>query len=226
MMTFNSSKMAIHLVAKQGLYNNDDGLAQTNYLITCCILYELISSLVKNNPGYDGQISNLASRYLSSYISIVEGLKKKYVSYSVRRSTIRKWGYPKFYDLTENQAEQIISLYHDKTEMEQFSLVRYSQQMYNVENISNTYDERLKKVHYKIMIPIVSYCMDKYGIKTKDVEVYSIDGVESNPGKEIVFKINGIPVSKLISDIMNRSGIQKYIYSAIQYGDYVKIIIK
>lgn len=224
-MTFNNSKMQIHLVAKQGTYDDKNNLADTNYLITCCLLYETIASIIRADSSYDGLVSLLAKKYLKSYISIVEGLKQKYVSYSVMMSYIKDWEYPKFYEISEEQANKIISLYHDKTEIEQFSVNTYSYKMYNIEKLSDIQNERLRNIHYKIMVPIMQYCIDEYGANTHDIEVFSINDVETNPGKVILFKVNNVQNAGLTNDIKNKIGVNKYIYSVNQYGEYIKLII-
>lgn len=227
MMTFNNMKIQINMAARAGDYDDTLGLAQVNKTIVCCLLYALITSLISSDRSYEGQVRSVASQYLKTYIGIVEGMRTKYVSYSVMRAYLKNAGYPDFNNMAEDQVQHIIDLYHDKTSVKLYSKHEFSPRMYNLEDIGAQQYDRLREIHYNIMVPIFQYYIEGYGTKPSDIEIYSVDGVSTNPGKEIIFRIADIDPSRIIVDIRDVIGVGDYIYSEEQYyDDYVKLVIK
>ena len=98
--------------------------------------------------------------------------------------------------------------------------------MYNISRLPYFDDLRLMKIHYTVMVPIINYYFTNFNKKSSDIEIYAINFVSSNIGKEIVFRIDGITSAQLISDIMNNCGVGKYIYKADTYYNYVDLIIE
>lgn len=99
--------------------------------------------------------------------------------------------------------------------------------MYGIDNINDQKNNRMYTVHFKVIVPIVSYYKDKNLIKFSDVNLEN--GIYENPGKEIKISINGIQNNRLLSDInFNRIlSINDYILKAELTSDnYISLIIK
>lgn len=226
-MTFNNMKIQINMAARAGTYDDSLGLANVNKTIVCCLLYALISFMVSNDKTYAGQVRSIAAQYLDTYIGIVESMRTKYVSYSAMRTYLRNLKYPEFTTMSKDQVQKIIDLYYNKTEIKPYSKNEFSHRMYNLADISQQGYDRLRKIHYYVMVPIFQYYIENAGAQPSDIEIYSVDNVDTNPGKEIIFRIADISPARIIVDIRDTIGVSDYIYSEEQYyDDYVKIIVK
>lgn len=228
MMTFSEAKTQIYAAVASKVFDEDDeNINKINQLVTCCILYEFLSSMISSDESIESTLMTTAASYADQYISITKNFQKKYVAYSLMRVVIRSWGYPAFINITESQAKQIITYYHDKTEIVDFSSSSYSQYMYNIGSLTKSQNDRMRKIHFAIMVPIVKYFLDQnQDLSVSDVAIYSIDSVSTNPGKEIIFRIEGVSTAKLIYAIKNKIGIWSYLHSVSQYLEYVKITVK
>lgn len=225
-MISNNIKNQIFMSLKTVEFDDSLGLAKVNSIIAGSLLYELMQNLIASDNSYSNKVKSTMNQYLKTYKSIVEGLRKKYVSYSLMRSLIQDREYTSFLQITESDMNQVIEYYHNKTEITPFDVDDFKSSMYNIINLSYSELLRLLQIHKNIMCPIIKYYYENYDVKSTDVEIYGINDVKGNPGKTIIFKIDNISNSKLMYDIMNSCGVSKYIYSVEPYYSYIKMIIK
>jgi len=224
-MTFKSLKTSIFNALLQTEFTNTLGDAETNKIIAGCLIYNTIQNIIKADSSYEGRVNDIALSYAKTYKTVVEDLKNKYISYSIMKKKTDDYKLSSFIEISSTQIKEIYDLYLDKTLIEKFSIYSYSQKMYNINNANKEQDERLREIHFKIMVPIIKYYIDNYGLSTRDLNILSCNYIENNPGKVIIFKINGINNSKLIYDLKSSIGISKYIYDIELYYNYIKITI-
>lgn len=219
-------KNLVHSVTSSVEYDNSLGTEKINYLITSVILYNFLLQQLKVNSEIRSNIKGFLTSYVNTFKNIVETLHSKYVSYATMLVYLKEKHYSTFLEMSDSDIDYITKLYENKTQIETFSLKRYSPNMYNLFNISYGDNINLSKVHFNVMVPIVNYYIKKYDITMSDIEIYSVNSISSNVGKEIIFRINGIPLAQLINDININCGISEYVYSTKIYYSYVSMVLK
>lgn len=226
-MNFKSMRQSIFSVLSQTSFTkNEKQNPDINKIITGCVLYKTINNIIRNDNSYDGKVKELASSYIGTFKSKIESLNGKYVSYTIMKKKIEDYKLPSFLSITETQINEIYQLYNNKTEIIKFNTTTYSALMYNITSITYEQDERLRNIHYNIMIPIIQYYIDNHGAIASDMNIISCNSIDNNPGKIIIFNINNISNSQLIYELNYLIGVKKYLYNVSLYENYVSITIK
>lgn len=195
----------------------------TERLMVCCILYKFMMQLVLNNDAEANNMKATASSYMNLYRDKVQKLNGTYISYKVMRNIIINSGYTNFLYFSENLINEVYEAYTDHTRIEKFAVHSFSQYMYQIRNLNYKQHQRLSRIHYNTMAPIAKYYYDKYGISPTCLQISNAEGIEDNPGKEIIFMISGVSSSKILADLVSRKINSDY-YSATIKGDYVRLV--
>jgi len=196
----------------------------TDKVIASCLLYNYVKLVMETESGNDA--AAIASAYAINFKGVVSSLASSYISYSVMKSKIENtFKKTTFLSLTDDEIAIILSLYSNKREIVPFSTKRFSQFMYNETDLSLRQYNNLRNIHYNSMSLLIKYYVDTYGNSESDMHIISADVYPSNPGKGIIFVIDNILPSKIVSDI--KTGIIPLDYYEVKtYGNYVKIIFK
>lgn len=225
-MTSKSLKQAVY----RGLINitfseNNDEKELIHRLIISAIVYNVLSLMLENDPGLSRDITSLASKYGESYKPIIDSMPDKYVVYKVLYNTVKSYNISSFIKMNDSQINEINKLFQNKTETKLFDINSFSQYMYKVPYTTFWQLERLRKIHYQIMVPIAEYYLNKNSILPSSIIIYNAEKVKDNPGKEISFIINGINPSSVVRDIkQDKQLIKKYIYDVRIEDEKVVII--
>jgi hypothetical protein len=154
-------------------------------------------------------------------------MKNVYVSYMVMLYKIKSNKIRSLIDLDSSMLEYLYSLYLDKTKVVSFSCNYYSSSMYSVGDLSKSEDDKLRFIHFNVMVPLAKYYINKNGITEKDVKIFSALATAELPGKAILFNINGIGNVNITNDAKRSSiGIYDKIYSISVYDNKVLLLVK
>jgi hypothetical protein len=200
---------------------------QVDRLILSCLLYDYTSQVLDVDNSLQNNIRALVDTYVASFIKKLNELKTSFVSYDLMRSKIASFKKDNFFSFSLNNIQDIATLYKDKTQIKNFSINYFSQFMYKLLNISDYQYKRLFENHFKVMVPIMRYYIDTYGLLESDMEILSALGYAEKPGKEIIFKIKNIDSPVVISDMkLFRIPLRSPddFYSIKIDGEYVKLI--
>lgn len=225
-MTFNGLKQITYQsIIQQKFSTTDEQKLHVNQILTGVLLFKTLQNLMNSSNKYQDDIKPTAFQYATTFKNIAESLEKKYVSYKQIYNKILSYKILSFLSISINQINEIFSLYQDKTELIDFSLNNFSTRMYNLGNINEIAYNRLSRIHYKIMVPIVEYYMTYHNISLEDV---TVEDVGNTPAHQIKISIAGINSNQIYSDIKrNTMDIQKYIGSAnITSDGFVSLLIK
>jgi hypothetical protein len=204
----------------------------TDKLIASCLIYEFISRMLEQEDSLKNDIRVLADNYKESFTRKVLDAKNNLISYDLMREKVLSFKKNNFISFTSSNVDEVNKIYLDKTLIKKFSTSYFSQYMYKLLNISEYHYTRLSKNHFNVMAPIVSFYVDKLGIKQEDTEVLSSLGFRDNPGKEVVFKIKGVEPGRVIADInsyripikASDDKLPNDFFSIRIDGDYLRII--
>ena len=226
-MNFNS---LIRTIAKSldtlDFSDRDTTVATTDRIITGVLVYNTLSSLLDFDNSISSNLAGTSNSYCRNIKSTVDSMKRKYSSYKILSKTIKNYKIDSFINITKKQIDDLLHIYASRVEVQPFSTGSYSSTMYNITKLSAEQDNRLKKVHNTVIVPIVNHYKSFYGIRESNVSVDDI--FIDNPGKEILLSINGVQSSKIVSDItFDKIGITTYLHSYTLTSDgFVKLIIK
>ena len=222
-MTFNSLKNSINIsLTKVKDVSNQDKI------IIGCLVYEAINSIISFDRKKNGQINDLADKYVVSFKGIVESLQDHYISYREMELLIKKNNITSFGIISFDLLQKILDLYRNKSKIQTFNTNYYSQYMYSILYIDTEENKRMEKVHMSVMSPLVKYLKTFKNIKESDVKIEPIDYVNRNYSKSFNITIKGINAGELYGEIASDAcNIMKYIYSvSINENNSVNIIIK
>lgn len=194
-------------------------------IISTCLLYDYLYSLVSSDNSYESKVKQVAKSYSKLYKGTVAKLKSTYISYVIMKKKIISFGKDSFLELSVDQIQTIVDLYKDKTKIVSFSIGTFSQYMYKISKMDYVFFQRLSKIHKDVMSPIMKHYIDSNSLKETDLEVYDAEVNPDAPGKIILFTINGVPSSRVASDISSRRIYIDYKSISVQ-GNYVKITTK
>jgi hypothetical protein len=197
-------------------------------MIVSCILFFFIKSIISSSNANSSTSKELAEAYLTTFKSKLEEMKEKYVSYNIMRKKISNFGKESFLSFSYREINEIEKLYEEKTEIKKFSTNHFSQFMYKTSNLNFSQNNRLSNIHFLIMSPIIKFYVNKEkDLSVEDLNIYSIYHIVDNPGKSIIFGINGISSSKILSDLKRKIiGIEEYLYKINLFDEYIEIFIK
>ena len=196
-------------------------------ILTGIITYKYILKIISIDDGSLSNLESLALSYSKSFKETVQNMKNTYVSYAVISSKLEKYGVKSFLQITDDIIDEIYKLYLDKSLIKPFSISKYDPNIYSISNINWESNERLRKIHYNVMVPLIKYYIGNNGLVESDMKIHSALVFSETPGKGILFNINGIGVSRILTDIKKPSlGISKYIYKAQSYENMVLIILR
>jgi hypothetical protein len=199
----------------------------TDKLILGCLLYEYTENILAAEEKLQNNIRNVVDTYAPSFIKKLNELKISFVSYDLMRARIESFRKTNFLALTLKEIRQINVLYRDKTQIKPFSINYFSQYMYKIINVSDYYYKKLSETHFNIMVPIVKFCMDTYGVADYDMEILSSLNYADKPGKDITFRVKGVDSATIITNIKQYKIPLKSpddFYSIKVNGNYVRLI--
>jgi hypothetical protein len=218
-MRSNDTKKAVY----EALASVDTFSDNTDRLIASCLLFDYIKKLLSNDTGLQNNAKNLAASYSDLFIETLASFKKKFVSYNAMRDLIESYRRDNFITFTDQQVIAVVRLYQDKTLIAPFSTKVFSQYMYKVIKVNRAQYDRLRKIHFEVVVPIIRFYMDNYGLGQEDIEIESGTEYPATPGKEILFSIKDVTPSKVVSDI--KSGmIDISVFSAEVKGRFIRLI--
>lgn len=223
-MTYNSYKQTI-TIALANIENKTSGV---NKILIGCLVLRLVRNIVELDKNKNGIINDLVERYINTYKGVVESLEGKYVSYKEIKLLLSQNNITDFSQVTESLLNKIVDLYEIKTKIQTFDTHFYSQYMYEITFISDEENQRLEKVHNKIIVPIIEFLKTFVGIRMTDVSVTPLDFVNRNYSKCILLSVNGVNSSELYN-IITRDACDnmKYIQNVSMTSDgHVKLLIK
>jgi hypothetical protein len=200
---------------------------KTDELIVSCILYDFLRKVVENETSLQNNIKEVASNYLPSFIKSLNSFRESFISYITMRETIESFRKNSFLEFTQDEINAILTLYRDRTQIKKFSSMYFSQYMYKVIDISDYHYKRLSSIHFNLIVPIIKFYKNNYGASDTDMEIVSALEYLENPGKEMLFSINGVDPSRVINDINSfRIPIKKGrdFYDIRTYKNLVRII--
>lgn len=225
-MSFNGLKqIAYQSVVKQEFKNIDNVKNNINKIITGTLLYKTLQRLMSSSEMYLDDIKETSDNYAKTYKSISESLEGKFVSYKQISKLISKYKLTSFMQINETQLNEIYSIYLNKNLIEKFSLEKYSPSTYGLINVSEKDNERLIKIHFKVMVPIIKYYMIYNKISLNDI---SIEDCGDIPGREVKFAISKVPSNQIFLDLENNlMNVGHLIYNFDIISDnFVRLIIK
>jgi hypothetical protein len=194
-------------------------------LITSCLLYDYTKKVLARENDISNNVRGLVESYTSSYKNILENFKSRFISYTIMVRTIESYRKNVFTDFTESEINAILEYYQNRAEIAQFSTTYFSQYMYKIVNMKQNLYTKLSETHFTVMVPIIKYYMDNFGLNQSNLEIFDAEVYLQKPGKEILFGIKGISPARVVADIT--SGNIAITYQDIGIVDqYVKIVIK
>lgn len=228
MMTFKSLRQSVHRgFLKVPFDKEDQEEGKIHKLIASAIVFKLVRDIIGKNPALTSDITSTIESYAGTYKTIIESMQSKYVVYRTLYNTVREYHLSSFLTITEEQINRINKIYEDKTEVRLFEKESFSQYMYKVSHTTIGQLERLRKIHYEIIVPIVDYYIERFNLSYSAMVVDNAEAVANNPGKEISFTITGIPVASIVRDVkQDKMKVSKYIYDIHTNDDKVVLIIK
>ena len=225
-MNFNSMKQVVKNTIDTLTFSTTDSNEKlVNKILTGVLLENALENITAVDSSKFNNTSSLASSYATTYKNIVESLKGKYVSYKSIYLKIISYNIDDFILITKHQLNEILNLYRNKTQLVGFDNISFSQYMYGVLKASEKDVNRLRNIHYKVIVPLINYCQNKYFILFSAV---SLEDVGNIVGTEITIGIDGVASNKIYNDICNDyMNISKYLYSSsLTSNGLVKIIVK
>ena len=226
MMTFNSLKQTVFAALQKQSFTATDSETKTIHsIIAGALLFTTLEKLLNSDISYSSKVSSLADNYAATYKNIVESLNGKYLSYKTLYSTCKKYKLTSFLKINKTQINELNDIYKNKQELLTVSISSYSPYMYSILTLTDYQNNRLRSIHYNVVVPIIKHYKTSYNIKLTDVNIDN--GIDTNPGKIIKINISSISNSKLYSDITNDIfNIGKYIYSVdLSDDNYVEILM-
>ena len=219
------NKILLKAVNNAILKNQGESVGE-NILIGCVVYKQCAKAMTLDNDMMTS-MGKLADSYVSTFKNIIHNMKNVYVSYSVIMTKISQKGLKSFLNIDERFLNEIYSLYLNKTMIKPFSLSMYSPNIYSIDDLSWEQNERLRNIHYNVMVPLAKYYINKNGIREDNIHIYSALVLSDIPGKGILFNIDGISLPTILTDLKRPSiGVWDYIYKAQTYEDMVLIILK
>lgn len=200
---------------------------QNDNILTGVITYRFIMGLMARDPSVQSSLNSISAKYVESFKNVVSDMKNKYVSYMVIMSKLNIYGIKSFLNISDDIINEIYRLYLDKTKLVPFSVTSYAPEMYSISEITWEQNERLRKIHYSVMVPIMKQYIGNNNLHDSALKIYSALVYSDTPGKGIIFYIDGISPNRILTDIRKPSiGISDYIYKAQTYDNMVLLIIR
>lgn len=224
-----SLKMSVNAALNSVSFKEEekDG-GYVNKMLTGVLLFKYVGSILDADPSQINNTSDLVLQYLTTFKSTAESLKEHFISYMYIKKYLKSKNFESFSRMEDSDIIICYTYYMNKTEKMSFSVSIYDPSMYFVMNLNRSQDLRLSKIHEKIMCKIISHCMNKYGLNETDMIIYDSLIVNDNPGKKILFEVQGIKNSTLIYDIFQKDilNIKQYIYNMQISDGHILITIK
>lgn len=225
-MTFNGLKQIVYQsLLVQQFTNEDKDVNHTNQILAGVLLIKTLRQLMLSSPKYQDDIKQTASQYAITFKNVAESMGGKFISYKEIKQNIKNYNIKSILDLTETQINEIYKLYENKTEIAEFDLSNYSSRMYNIYKLTEKENNRLSKIHFKVICPIMTYYKTYYGIRMAAINVEDSGSV---PAHEIKLSIDGILINQIYNDIeRDVMNIQQYLARIDLTPDgSVKILIR
>ena len=219
------NKIILKAVNNGVLKNPSEKLNDT--ILTGIITYKYVAKMASIDRDVMSMITGVAEKYAGVFKETVAEMKNTYVSYMVIMSKLDKYGLSSLLDVTDSIIDEIYKLYLDKTLIKPFSVSLYSPNIYSISDLTWEQNERLRNIHYSIMVPIAQYYMNNNNLSETDMKIYSGLVFSDIPGKGILFSINGISLPRIMNDLKKPSiGVWDKLYKASTYENMILLIIR
>ena len=166
------NKILLKAVNNAILKNQGESIGE-NILIGCVVYKQCAKAMTLDNDMMTS-MGKLADSYVSTFKNIIHNMKNVYVSYSVIMTKISQKGLKSFLNIDDRFLNEIYSLYLNKTMIKPFSLSMYSPNIYSIDDLSWEQNERLRNIHYNVMVPLAKYYINKNGIREDNIHIYLI----------------------------------------------------
>jgi hypothetical protein len=179
-------------------------LPLTEFVVICVLVYKNIKNMILSgviegtNGVYNAIVKQTSLVGNEVYSDLTRNLSLDDIENYMNENNISN-----FKLMTNRQINDIVTLFKNRIEYRSFDTRYFDGSMYKVPNyLCNTITMKLlRKVHDKIMIPIIKYYKQNYdGIIDGSMEIISAIGGKY-PGKVILFNIGDIPAETIANDI-------------------------
>ena len=195
-------------------------------IIVAVVAYTNYKNSARVNQSATVNMSSLISSSVNNALADLLEKKTNYASYSVLKNYVVRLNKNNLMSFTENELQEIYNKFNLSSLKVQFSTKVFETEMYNVTSIPYHLQQRLSGIHFSIMVPIIQYYHDRFGIPIENMTIYSADEIPSNPGKVITFAIGGIASSTIVNDLRSKLfGIEDMLYSFSLKEELVRLVI-
>ena len=207
---------------------NFDNIKQVVYNALLLEKFEKASTDFKNrvNQFIAGSLllTQLKELIINS-VSYLDDMISTALAYKDICKLIEDYQLVSFMQISEKQVMEIYNLYQNKAKIQQYSLNNFSVNIYNIASAADWEAERLSRVHFKVINPIVKHYMTYYNVQEEDVNV---EDIGERIGYEIKISIKGVYYNQIYADIENDvMNIKKYLHSfEMTADDSIYLIIK
>lgn len=225
-MKFNTLKDNVYRALEKQKFNGSDTVIKINKIIVGVVLFSTVDRIVELNSNYKNSSSELVDSYIETIKGTVVGLNERYTTYKEIKNYIERKNISNFFNIKRTEISDILTLYNSRKNIPEFSTFSYTALMYGIDRIFDHQNERLRKIHYNIICPIIKFYMNCENITEGDVTISDVSA-DNNPGKEIKLAISGIQNGRIINDINSKKiNISDFIYSLnITSDNFVKLVI-
>lgn len=197
------------------------------YILAEVITYKSLTKITESDPGKLSTIFQLAGSLFTTTLSEINEHKDRYASYSDMKNYLirnRFNNIESLINMNDGDINLIYKLYSDKTLIVNFNRSSFNPNMYSITQLTQNQYTRCVNIHNNVMVPIIEYYVQEYGLKDSDMKILNSTEVHYNPMKVITFSINGVSAQQIYTDInRNRIQISKYLYKVEFSGNHLTL---
>ena len=219
MIINNSIKTAI--MAKFSAYREE--FSEIELLATEILFYKYIVYLTSTDDANRNNTNALIDSYVASYKNKFIELKQNYTSYLEIILFLKKINGTNLLSVKESEIDEVYKIYKESRLIEKFNIHSFNETVYNVNQVDNGAYAYLRKIHYNVMVPIIKYYMKVYNLDQSAMKIISATEASGNPGKKVIFYIDGIPSTRVFSDIVGHKFPIKYVSAELKFP-HVEIV--
>ena len=219
MIINNSIKTAI--MAKFSAYREE--FSEIELLATEILFYKYIVYLTSTDDANRNNTNALIDSYVASYKNKFIELKQNYTSYLEIILFLKKINGTNLLSVKESEIDEVYKIYKESRLIEKFNIHSFNETVYNVNQVDNDAYVYLRKIHYNVMVPIIKYYMKVYNLDQSAMKIISATEASGNPGKKVIFYIDGIPSTRVFSDIVGHKFPIKYVSAELKFP-HVEIV--
>jgi hypothetical protein len=213
MIINNSVKTAI--MAKFNKYREE--FSEVELLATEILFYKYILSLMSSDVSNRNNANALIDSYIGTYKNKFIELKQTYTSYLEIILFLKKIEGTNILSIKESEIDEVYKIYKNSKLIQQFNIHSFDETVYSVDSLDGESFIYLKKIHFKVMVPIIKYYMKVYGVDQTAMKIISASEADGNVGKKIIFCIDGIPSTKVFADIIGKKFPIKYVSAELKF---------